>query len=201
MIEGSVLKQGDVEIEIDLHSLIRTDELIKNLDPVLIKKLGEAYGVKIGYGHPSTALRVMVRSHVQNEWFVATRGEIPVAVKDQHNKREKQIEQAAAASGGEGNGSDTPKERAPRPLARVKMATLNEAKTQDLGKIRGQRQIVVKYLGQVGEGTAEDIAKAIEASGEAYPSKDTVLNSVKYHLKGLKDTGFIVEVPQAQAEA
>jgi hypothetical protein len=90
------------------------------------------------------------------------------------------------------------KERTPRTPANVQYRILAGV---DAAKFRGQRQIVVKALQSLGDGsfTAEQIA----AKCEGLVSKTPVIASATYHLKGLvadKEVEQIVPAAPAAAE-
>ncbi len=189
-----------VEIEIDPLSLTKTDDIIKNLDPEIVEKLAEGYAIRIGPGHPPVAKLVMVRSHVQNEWFLAKEGAIPDMVQKNHKQREEVSEAPAAAAKTAAGEAGPRKERAKAVPQRYTLGELTTEKQADLAKIRGQRKFVVESLQRLGgKATPQEIADDIVKTAGAYPSKhEDVAGSCNYHLSQLKAAGFVTSEPAEQ---
>lgn len=197
MIDGNVLRVADVEIAVDSKSLAETDWIIKRLDPSIVDRLAEGYSVKIGAGHPSTVKLLMVRSHVQNDWYMAVKKEIPEMVQKNHSIREDQIAQEASkVDSGDGTGTTrTPRVKLVASQKFAFVESLSEERQNAMAKIRGQRKSVLEGLRAAGgNATAQEVADEITKIG-AYPAKTPdVAGSVLWHLKALKLLGLVSTV-------
>jgi hypothetical protein len=194
-IVGIKFNFGGVEFEIDPVSVVKNDDIVKALPPESIEKLGAAYGVRVGQGQPPSSLLLMVRSHVQNDWYMATKGEVPMATAQKHTKREEEIQKTAKESGGE-EGATPARRREQRKLAldgKWKFKELTEEQQQQLGKVRGQTQIVAQALIKSKKGaTPNELAEAVKGN---FPTKFTdIPGSMLYHLKRLKEMGLVEPV-------
>jgi hypothetical protein len=89
-----------------------------------------------------------------------------------------------------------PKEKKTRSAPKSKTGTFRLISGVDPTAFRGQRQIVVKALISLGEGsfTAADIA----AKTEGLVSKTPIEASTLYHLRGLVDDGKAEFTPSAE---
>lgn len=181
MIDGGKYSLGGIEFAAG-DSLAAVLDTVKELPHSSIQKLVAAYHIKVGAGTSSFDVLLTVMGEIQNEWYVAYKGGIPVAVeKNQEVRKEKT---------GAAKAKPAAAEKTVRALTIMKVAT---GKTDEIKALKGQAEQVVRVLKTLGKADVKQVGEGLVALGEEFKTKQDPTRVASFYFTQLQKKGLLTE--------
>lgn len=180
-----------IELPVYLDSnpwaLSATMRELEELSPAQWSTLASVFGVKVGENTPRDSVRSVIKGHVQREWYMAAKGEMPMSNQKNQEARAKDAAAPKKAKGEVGeNGGE---EKKVRELKKYKVAT---GKTDEIGKLKGQAAQVVAAVKVVGAGDVKVVGAEL-AKNPDFKTRQTPERIAGYYFKMLADQGILVQ--------
>ena len=172
----------------DVGGMMNTLAMLKKLTPAQWSTLASTYGIKVGENTSSFDVKNLIAGFVQNEWYMAAKGEIPMSTQKNQEARA-----TAAAKPKKGDGEGAVKEAGERKQRELKKYRVATGKSEEIGKLKGQAQQVVTALKSLGTADVKAVGAELLKNPE-FKTRQSPERVAGYYFKMLSDDGLLVAV-------
>lgn len=195
MVEKGMMKFGEVSVELDPTSLLKSLDNLEKLQAGAVQKLALALNLPVE-PFERRLLKPVLMGTLQNEWYQAYEGAIPPQCILYQEKRvaryKEQLEELKNHTGEDVVTSRkvrTPSDKAPRVS---KMYVLNVAKADIYKAFKGQKYLIIKAMTEAGKAlSVDDISGLVQDTPETKaPSKA----NCAFHINAFGHEGVVTAV-------